>query len=244
MYARHVWILLRPGGSAGAHTLDLNKAGDISAWSSSDIRLLIEEGRRQVDTQHEDLERVRSRAQAVLAIGLVLEGTAGSLRAAVDSAHATYLWVLWIVALLFVAWGVLGSAATAVVRADMQVIHAAVLSRRAGNVERCLAEDYAEMVAQGEDQIGTRLINLRIAVASLLIGAALTLGTWLGADAMRSTATHSNSTSQIRVSICGRERLTRPPVRVPLARQAGVSGPTGDSARQSDCVRAWTSSIA
>jgi hypothetical protein len=60
-----------------------------------------------------------------------------------------------------------------------------VLSRRAGDIDRDLAADYAEMVADGEKQVATRLTNLRLAVAFLLAGAAATLGAWLWADASR-----------------------------------------------------------
>jgi hypothetical protein len=164
---------------------DNNTPGDVSAWTADQRKVLIEEGRRQIDKQYEDLERVRLRAQVTLAIGLVLEGTAGSLRGDVSAANHTLLWVLWIAALALIAWAILGAAATAVVRADMQTIHATVLSRYTGDIEYQLAEDYAAMVTDGENQIATRLINLRLAVTTLLVGAAITLGAWLWADTSR-----------------------------------------------------------
>lgn len=122
------------------------------------------------------------RAQVTLAIGLALEGAAGSLRATVSSAHHLPLWILWSIGLVLVAWAILGAAATAVVSADMQIIHASVLSHYRYDVDRRLAADYAAAAPDGEKQVATRLTNLRLAVAFLLAGAAVTLGAWLWAD--------------------------------------------------------------
>ncbi|MFI4992759.1 MAG: hypothetical protein ACHQCH_03960 [Solirubrobacterales bacterium] len=183
VYARHVWALFRAGSGAPAHHADPNEAGDIAEWSDEQVKTLIDEGRRQLDRQNDDLERVRGRAQVALAIAIALGGAAGALRATVSSADHFPLWVLWIVGLLLVGWAILGVAATAVVRADMQIIHAGVLSRYTGDIDRQLAEDYAAIAVDGENQVATRLTNLRIAVAFLLVGATATLGAWLWAGA-------------------------------------------------------------
>ncbi len=183
VYARHVWALFRAGSGAPAHQADPNEAGDIADWSDKQVNTLIEEGRRQLDRQNEDLERVRGRAQVALAIAIALGGAAGALRATVSSADHFLLWVLWIAGLLLVGWAILGAAATAVVRAEMQIIHAGVLSHYSGDINRHLAEDYAAIAVDGENQVATRLTNLRIAVAYLLVGATATLGAWLWAGA-------------------------------------------------------------
>jgi hypothetical protein len=186
IYALHVLALFQPGRGAPVHEADTNVAGDISGWSNDQVKTLIDEGRRQIDRQNEDLERVRGRAQVTLTLGLALAGAAGSLRAAVSSVDAVGLWVLWILGLAFVSYATLGAAATAVVRADMKMIHGAVLSRYEGDIDRQLARDYANIAATGEKQIATRLTNLWLAVALLLTGAVLTLGAWLWADAAHS----------------------------------------------------------
>jgi hypothetical protein len=184
--------LFNAGAGAPVHDADHNKPGDQSAWTDEQVDLLIEEGRRQLDRQVEDLERVRLRAQVTLALGLALLGAAGSLRSTVSAAHVVVLWVLWCVALAVTGWAILGAAATAVVRADMSMIHATVLSRYTGDVKRQLANDYAGSAPAGESQVAARLTNLRIAVAYLLVGAALTLGVWVWADAA-SASKHNHS---------------------------------------------------
>lgn len=192
IYARHVLALFIAGAGAPVHDADHNKSGDQSAWTDEQIDLLIEEGRRQLDRQVEDLERVRLRAQVTLALGLALLGAAGSLRSTISAAHVVVLWVLWGLALAVTGWAILGAAATAVVRADMNMIHATVLSRYTGDVKRQLAHDYANSAPAGESQVAARLTNLRIAVAYLLVGAALTLGAWVWADAA-SASKHKHS---------------------------------------------------
>jgi hypothetical protein len=183
IYAQHVLALFRPGRGAPVHEADKNVAGDITGWSDAQVKTLIDEGRRQIDRQNDDLERVRGRAQVTLTLGLALAGAAGSLYATVSSAHTVGLWVLWILGLASVAFAALGAAATAVVRADMKMIHAAVLSGYKDDIDRQLALDYAKIAATGEKQIATRLTNLWLAVALLLTGAALILGAWLWANA-------------------------------------------------------------
>lgn len=181
VYARHVLALFWPNKSAPTLVADRNEPGDVGGWKEDELRLLVDEGRRQVDRQHEDLERIRGRSQVLLALGLALEGSIASLQSQLTNAASFWLWALWVLALLAGGWSVLGAGATSVVRADMVIIHSAVLSRRDPPVLPELAEDYAGMTKQGEDQLATRLTNLRQAVAWLLIAAFLGLVSWLAA---------------------------------------------------------------
>lgn len=130
IYAQHVLALFWPNKEAPALEADPNHPGDVSDWEEGDLAVLVEEGRRQLDRQHEDLERIRGRAQALLAFGLAVEGAIASLQESLVKADDFVAWTVWTLAILAGAWSVLGAAATSVVRADMQMIHAAVLSRR------------------------------------------------------------------------------------------------------------------
>src|SRR4051794_38992141 len=106
VYTRHVVALLWPGARAPVHESDRNVPGDVARWWGDDLDTLVEEGRRQVDRQHGDLERVRARAQVVVALGLALEATAGSLRDSVSSVDDRYLRALWVLALALIAWAI------------------------------------------------------------------------------------------------------------------------------------------
>jgi hypothetical protein len=181
VYGRHVGALVRAGSAAPVHLADRNEGADVTRWSDADAEILLEEGRRQIDRQHEDLERVRARAQVLLTVGLALEGATAALRSTVDDSSSEMVPAVWWLALAIGAWSILGAAATAVVRADMQIIHASVLSRYEPPVLQRVANDYAAIVPDGENQVAARLTNLRHAVTFLLISAALSLTTWLWA---------------------------------------------------------------
>ncbi len=179
VYGWHVIALFWPNKEAPALEADPNHAGELSGWGEADLGILVDEGRRQLDRQHEDLERIRGRSQVLLAFGLALVGAVASLQQSVVKTDDLGVWFLWVLALVSGAWSVLGAAATSVVRADMQMIHAAVLSRRKAPILPELAGDYAAIVMDGENQLATRLTNLRHAVMWLLIAAFLGLLSWV-----------------------------------------------------------------
>jgi len=191
---RHVIALFFPGRHAPVHQADQNVAGDLAGWDAGDLQVLIDEGRRQLDRQNEDLERIRGRSQVLLVLGLALGGSAGSLLGKVRAADHQALWALWGLGVALIALSIFGAAATAVVRADIDMIHAAVLSRRSAPVVPRLAADYAESAMAGENELATRLINLRLSVALLLVGALFILGSWAWADSSGNHATPRAST--------------------------------------------------
>jgi hypothetical protein len=181
VYLQHIAALFRLGKAAAVHESDRNKPGDLASWSDDDLRLLVDEGRRQLDRQNADLEQIRGRAQVLLAIGIALEGTSGALREEVSKGSSWFL-ALWVLALVLIGFSVLGAAAVAVVRYDGEMIHTTVLSRYTPPVLRRLADDYAAIAPTNESQLATRLINMRFAVVLLLAGALCTLAAWIGAN--------------------------------------------------------------
>jgi hypothetical protein len=178
VYAQHVLALFRPGAIGPVHTADPNEPGSLKKWDESERRLLIEEGRRQLDRQVDDLERVRSRSQILLVLALALTATTGSLLSRMDRVDGLAPWLVWSAALVLGGWAVLGAAATSVVAAKPETIHATVLSRYESPIEPKLAEDYAVLVIAGEEHVAVRLTNLRWAIAYLLACGALTLSVW------------------------------------------------------------------
>ncbi len=63
VYARHVVALLLPGCDLGEFIAHPTEPGDVSGWDAEELRLLLEEGRRQLDRQRAELERIQTRAQ-------------------------------------------------------------------------------------------------------------------------------------------------------------------------------------
>lgn len=173
VYAAHVVALLAPGRELPVHQADQTVPGEITAWSPGELALMIEEGRRQSDRQLSDLKDVRSRAQWVFTVAVA---ALAALSAGVVSTHpGTRLAVLWVAGLLALVWGVGGTAAILVARADFNTIHTAVLSRSERPVQLKLAEAYARMMAVGENVLATRLTVLRQAVVWCLCGGYLGL---------------------------------------------------------------------
>lgn len=189
VYAQHAVAMFLPGKVGGIHDADPNRAGEIDDWSPEEQHLLIEEGRRQIDRQVDDLERVRTRAQVLLALALALVGTTGALLDSILTVDHPVLWTIWGLAVFFGAWAAIGAAATSTVAAEPEIIHATALSTYSGPIEKLLARDYAGAVVAGENHVAVRLTNFRWAVAYLLACGALTLGSWTwseiasGADA-------------------------------------------------------------
>ena len=178
-YARHIAALFVPNTAAPAQAADCNDPGDLTPWKEDDLHLLIEEGRRQIDRQHDDLERIRTRAQIVLALGLALVGTIAALDNRITTSGSDLARVLWVAGLVSGAWSILGAAATSVVKADVEMIDATTLSTYETPIQSRLAADYAGIVVAGENQLATRLTNLRHAVMWLLIAAVFALLTWV-----------------------------------------------------------------
>lgn len=196
VYAQHVLALFRPGSVGPAHPADPNKPGDLEGWSPEDLELLVEEGRRQTDRQTADLERVRGRAQVLLALSLALTGAAASLIDDVDVAGHVAIWGFWILAIAFGGWALLGAAATATVAAEPEIIHASVLSRYDPPIQDQLAADYAAIVIKGENELAVRLTDLRWGVTHLLVAAlmALVVLTWTQLDETSSGKAGSRAT--------------------------------------------------
>jgi hypothetical protein len=108
VYGQHVLALFWPNAPAPVHRADLNQPGNLSGWKSEDLHILIEEGRRQIDRQHDDLERIRTRSQILLAFGLALVGTTAALDDRVSGADSLVVRGVWILALAAGAWSILG----------------------------------------------------------------------------------------------------------------------------------------
>jgi hypothetical protein len=79
VYLAHVAALFRPGVRIQPFRIHPGRVGSLQGWDDDDFRLLVEEGRRQLDRQRTDLDRIQTRAQ-------LLFTTAGVLLASSTSA--------------------------------------------------------------------------------------------------------------------------------------------------------------
>jgi hypothetical protein len=173
---------LRPSTAVPAFEVHADQPGDVSGWSQDDHQLLIAEGRRQLDRQIADLERIRSRCQflftTALALLVVVFGTVRTI-AGPSSHRVLPALLLWCVSILFIVLGLLGAAALITVRKDVQIIDAARLSRTAPPVLKALALAYADAIRTGENSVATALTVQRDAVLFVVVGATAYATAWL-----------------------------------------------------------------
>jgi hypothetical protein len=175
-YVRHVAALLLPGLSPGGFTAHQTEPDDISGWSADELRLLVEEGRRQLDRQRAELERVQTRAQFLFTTAVALLAVFVSQTDRIGGGAA----VLWALGLAAVAWGMLGAAALMSVRAEFGGIDSTRLShQQASEVLFSLARAYSSTVRVGENTVATRITVFRDAVLLVVVGATLHTCIWL-----------------------------------------------------------------
>ena len=168
IYLVHALSLLAPGYELPVFSADQLKPKDVSQWSEEELKLLIEEGRRQSDRQQADLRDIRSRAQWLFTVAAAALGALGAGLASgnPDTTQA----ILWLAGLVLLVYGVGGAASVMVSRADFKTIHTAVLSAAQRPIDRSLAQSYARMMAEGENTVATRLTVFRQAVLFCLLG--------------------------------------------------------------------------
>ena len=173
IYGEYALSLVMPGGQLPALPADQSTPADLAAWSDDELALLIDEGQRQLDRQQDDLRDVRGRAQWLFTVAVAGLATLG---AGLLARHpSTGVTGLWIIGLIVLTWGVAGAASVMVSRADLNVIHATVLSAAERPIKRALAKSYARMMSTGENTIATRITIFRQAAVYCLLGGYLGL---------------------------------------------------------------------
>jgi hypothetical protein len=168
IYGLHVLAVLMPGEAVRVFRAHQIKAVALDGWSGEELDLMVEEGRRQLDRQLSDLERIRGRSQWLFSIGAaVTVAVAGAL--AGDEPNAPRL-LLWLAALALVVYGTAGAAAVMTVRADFKTIDTAALSAETPPIKEALAGSYSRMLGTGENTVATRLSVFRQAVVFVVLG--------------------------------------------------------------------------
>ena len=151
------------------------KIGDgIESWNAEDECLAIEEGRRQLQGQFNELQYVTTRASVLLTIA-----TAAAiyfLTGLDDLGGIAQPWQ-WIARFLLLAgsasalWGALVMGALIGDRAPFKQTDAVQLTGEPGNLRRYLARDYADNVPTGVDTNAARLTHLGTGVIWITLGA-------------------------------------------------------------------------
>jgi hypothetical protein len=178
VFLLHIAALLRPGTKVPVFQAHRIEPNDVSAWIDEELNLVIEEGRRQLDQQVLDLDRIRGRAQFMLTTALALSGGLfASAKPLVTDGLGTF--TLWIGAVTMSTLAVLGAASLMTTRSEFSVIDTALLTHQTPPITGALAAAYSRAVRVGANTVATRLTLYRDGAFCLLIGAALFAGAWL-----------------------------------------------------------------
>jgi acyl dehydratase len=169
IYLLHVLGLLAPGKTIPVYHVFPIKAADLGEnWETEDLKLMIEEGRRQFDRQWHHLDVIRGRAQWLFTVTVAVTAALAGALAKTDAGSVEQL--VLIAGLAGVIYGTAGAAAIMVVKADFTVIATAVLSHQDPPIDKALAASYSRMLNDGANTVATRLTVLRQAVVFSILG--------------------------------------------------------------------------
>jgi hypothetical protein len=141
-----------------------------------DLSVIVDEGRRQIDRQLSDLEKVRSRAGALLTLCLaeVAALSAGASRVFTHS----YLIPIWVLSVGSALLSTGGAIALLTAQAQFGRIDTMGIALVPTQVRRVAALSYAKAVGIGEETIATRITVLRDGVLLAILAALLYAAVW------------------------------------------------------------------
>ena len=171
------------GGAVEPDSVNPNLPSELNSIDTDeDLQLIVDEGRRQLDAQVNRLDRVNSRAQALLTAALVVLAFAASGFRRLERVHDATLvscWALWVIALAGIVSGTTVAAAVMVVRADFDAIDTTQMSHWKPPLLHALANDYTKAVILGETTVAARITAFRQATRLVCWAAILTSLLWV-----------------------------------------------------------------
>lgn len=175
LYFRHIWSVVAP-------TSDLQPPstygdlvpGDLDEWDEYSLQIMIDEGRRQLDSLAAQFEQTRSRGQYLFTLGLALLVTMAAGAARYNEYFAVF--VIWFIGYLLLVVAVLGAAAIVAAPGQLGGIDAVLLSRTSAetDISRVLATAYSRAVIISADSVRVRHSLLRDSIWFLVVGLIVT----------------------------------------------------------------------
>lgn len=172
VYVYYVLAVFRPGIGVPTFGRPDGFTDGLDGLTDDDYKLVVEEGRRQLDRQLADLEKNKSRAATLLTIGLA---EVGVLAAGASRAFAYGLWtgIVWIVSALLALLALGGGVSLLTSQAMFGRVDTRAIASSPMPLQQQVAIGYAQSVGWGEETIRTRITVLRdgvlLAVASAML---------------------------------------------------------------------------
>jgi hypothetical protein len=181
LYFDHVLALVVPGHRPKVPDIYGIEPGVLDEWSDSDLDLMLDEGRRELDASTALLNDLRSRGQVLFTILLAFVGFAVGGRVLATVRGSTPFFVAWYIGLAFTGVGLLGAAAVFATTAAMGSVDAVLLSREPpDDLKRVIASAYPKAVKQSKLTNMARFTVLRDATWFGVLGVLIVLGAWIG----------------------------------------------------------------
>jgi hypothetical protein len=184
VYFGYVAFLLLPGHRPPSYYPEedeevAGRVASLSGWRDDDLAIMIDEGRRELDRQMDDLKEIRARAQWLFTAALTLTVALAAAAIPIFKHGGRVDKGMWVASLVAASYGALGGAAINTVRADYTSISTWALAAYDAPIHRKLAVDYAEVLGTGKIMLDTRISLFRQAVVWVIVGGALGLTAWL-----------------------------------------------------------------
>ncbi len=177
VYCWYVFALIRPGIEVPTFGEPVPYTGDIERFTDDDLKVIVEEGRRQIDRQLADLEKNRARAATMLTVSLA------ELAVLAASAQRVFLKgflasTIWAISAVLVVLAIGGAASLLTSAAAFGRLETRDLATGPTPVLRQAALGYAHAVGHGEETIRTRITVLRDGVLLIVVAALLYAVLW------------------------------------------------------------------
>jgi len=172
VYAYYVFAVFRPGIEVPTFGEPEDFTDSLDGLTDEDRKIVVEEGRRQLDRQLADLEKNKSRAATMLTVGLVELGVlaAGANR---TFAYGPWTGIVWILSAILALLALGGAVSLLTSQAVFGRVDTRALASSPTPLQQQVAIGYAQSVSWGEETIRTRITLLRdgvlLAVASAML---------------------------------------------------------------------------
>lgn len=181
LYFKHILSLMAPGTTISIpSTYGEIAPGVLDAWSDEDIEVMVEEGRRQLDSLNINFEQVRSRGQHIFTV--VLAGLGVASAGATVVIDDLPVFIAWAAGIGFLLVSLLGAAAVFAATAQLGSVDAVLMSNGpVSQVRRILAAAYLRAIMTSADAVRLRFSMLRDSIWFFTVGVIIEVSVWVRA---------------------------------------------------------------
>lgn len=177
-YFLYCLALFWPGVQVPMFEKPPDRDPDIAGFTVEQLQVLLDEGRRQLDRQRQDLERVQTRSATAAAIGLAEIALLSNGGATVIRADG-FWYIPWLLGVICVSLGVAGAVSLLTTRPTVAAPHVNEIATYPGRDPLyCATYSYIRDVDVGDFTLSARVTILRDVALLLVLGAILYAAIW------------------------------------------------------------------